>query len=48
MIALQPISAVTEGESVSVCLHLSCVTCEGADPLFQVQVELEIQNETAS
>ena len=47
-IALLPIATVTEGDIVSVCLQLSCVSCVGADPSFRVQVLLEIASGTAS
>lgn len=38
---------MSEGELVPVCLLLSCVSCEGVDPTFTVNVLLEISSGSA-
>ena len=46
-IGLLSIPVVSEGDPVPLCLLLSCVTCDGVDPAFAVQVDLAINSGTA-
>ena len=46
-IGLLSIPVVSEGDPVPLCLLLSCVTCDGVDPAFAVQVDLAIKSGTA-
>lgn len=46
-ITLLPIAAVSEGEEVQVCVLLSCLSCQGTDSTFSLEVTLAISSTTA-
>lgn len=46
-ITLLPIAAVSEGEEVQVCVLLSCLSCQGTDSTFSLEVTLAIFSTTA-
>ena len=46
-VGLLPIAPVEEGETVQVCVQLSCVTCSDIDTGFGLDITLEIVSGTA-